>query len=308
MNPFRVLHIAAELAPLSRDSESGRQSRFLSRELAELGLKVTVVVSGHSIDDPEGQGLARRLTPLSLGSARANTEAGDTAQTATDAPGSDDDRTAHEDRAATDALIYEGSLPGGRVQVFVVDLPDDLAAEAAEAAFCQAVQALAEQPEQRPDIILATHGGERALSHLVRAAADLPDASPPAALFALHTFDHSPALAAALRDCDRVIVSSPRWAEQLRRDPDSHPAGRLVAPVVGRLHGVPPGIDPLTWNPHRDPHLPGHSLGGLGDTLNESKAVHKETMQRELGLRVRPNAPLIALIGPLDGAYLPFSM
>ena len=77
----------------------------------------------------------------------------------------------------------------------------------------------------------------------------------------------------------------------------------LVGPVAQRVRGVTPGIDSLEWNPRRDSSV---AADFLADPAGH-KARHKETLQRQLGLRVTPRLPLIALVGPVDPTSLTYT-
>jgi starch synthase len=65
------------------------------------------------------------------------------------------------------------------------------------------------------------------------------------------------------------------------------------------LNGVLNGIDYTEWNPATDAHLPAkysaQDLPGLS-----GKARCKSEMQKELGLPVRDDVPMLAFIGRLD--------
>jgi starch synthase len=58
------------------------------------------------------------------------------------------------------------------------------------------------------------------------------------------------------------------------------------------LYGVVNGIDQEEWNPSTDPHLPAHfSANSL-----EGKKKNKKELQMELGLEVRDDLPLVAMV------------
>ena len=266
MNTLRILHITDQLSPFTSDSDQAKHSRLLCRGLADLGLAVTVVVPIQTATRAANHGLARRLSPMSI-------------------PGRDSQVT-----------LYEGKVPGSRVDVLAVetmgnDLPEDT--------FCAAVMALACHPDRQPDVILATHGGERVLSAFAEAALD----PAPTRFFALHHLDDSPELARALGHSDRIIVSSPAWAAALERDPGGQAGSQLLVPVADRIRGVIASVDTVDWNPRRDPYLPEN----FASDPRGHKALYKEDLQRRFGLKISPTTPLIALVGPLDPAILPYS-
>ena len=95
-----------------------------------------------------------------------------------------------------------------------------------------------------------------------------------------------------------VVAVSPTFAQEL-----TTPAGGFGMDAylraranAGRLHGVLNGVDIDEWNPETDPHLPAHfSLADLS-----GKAECKAALQRELGLPVRADVPLVGMVARLD--------
>lgn len=91
---------------------------------------------------------------------------------------------------------------------------------------------------------------------------------------------------------DRITTVSPTHAEEIL----SPMGGQGLAPYLNNrrhhLTGILNGVDYERWDPSTDPHLPARyrpeDLSG--------KAVCKEALQRELGLDVRPDLPLFAII------------
>ena len=274
MNTLRVLHITAELSPFSGQGDHAKYSRLLCRGLADMGLAVTAAIPARALGD-NNAGLARRLSPMTL-------------------PESVPEGVEASQQAVT---LYEGTLPCGRVEVVAID---DSGPESGDPdkRFCAAVAAWTKQRDQTPHIVLATHGGERAMVELVGQFSGKPTAT----IFILRHFTSSPDLVEALGRADRVVVGSSAWAETLRREPEALAANQIVAPVLDKLRGITPGIDNLEWNPRRDRLLPGEFV----DDPQGHKAMCKEEMQRQLGLKVVADVPLIALIGPLDSVLLPY--
>ena len=67
---------------------------------------------------------------------------------------------------------------------------------------------------------------------------------------------------------------------------------------VKDLTGITNGIDVNTFNPETDPALPAHYNA---DTFVEGKAKVKAALQKEVGLPVKPNVPLMVMVTRLAG-------
>jgi starch synthase len=63
----------------------------------------------------------------------------------------------------------------------------------------------------------------------------------------------------------------------------------------GDLCGILNGIDAAAWDPATDPHLPHH----FGPDRLGGKQACKRALQQELSLPVRPEVPLVAMVGRL---------
>jgi starch synthase len=101
-------------------------------------------------------------------------------------------------------------------------------------------------------------------------------------------------LKAGIVSADALVAVSPTYAKQIQHD---HGFGleSVLRLRSERLVGILNGIDE-TWDPATDRHLPARFSA---DAL-EGKATCKAALQRELGLPVRPEVPLFALISRLD--------
>jgi starch synthase len=112
---------------------------------------------------------------------------------------------------------------------------------------------------------------------------------------ALEFHDHLSFMKAGLTSADALTTVSPSYAREIL----TPEGGAGLDPVLrhrrAHLHGILNGIDVSEWDPSRDPHLPAHytarDLGG--------KEACKAALQRELGLRVRPDVPLAAMVSRL---------
>jgi starch synthase len=95
----------------------------------------------------------------------------------------------------------------------------------------------------------------------------------------------------------KLTTVSPHYAQEIRT-----PAGGAgLDPVIrfrgADLVGILNGIDERVWNPKDDPHI---ATPFDADDLS-GKAACKAALQRELGLAVRPDVPLIGVVSRLSG-------
>lgn len=91
-----------------------------------------------------------------------------------------------------------------------------------------------------------------------------------------------------------VTTVSPTYAREIQ----TPASGEGLDPILrarGDVVGVLNGIDDVVWDPERDTHL---AAPFSRDDLS-GKAACKEALQRELGLEVAPQRPLIGLISRL---------
>lgn len=99
-----------------------------------------------------------------------------------------------------------------------------------------------------------------------------------------------------LLGADQIIAVSPTYA------------GEILTPAFGcglqdflktrstRISGILNGLDTLSWNPETDPAIEArYSLINL-----EERAANKQALQRELGLAVEADLPLLGLVSRLD--------
>lgn len=116
-------------------------------------------------------------------------------------------------------------------------------------------------------------------------------------------------LKGAICTADRIMTVSPSYAEEVL----TAEGGWLMENVLGsrrmKLNGILNGVDPDEWHPAVDPHLEfkyGEPVGKKAKGKKKEKdvlagkALNKEALQKELGLEVNPNIPLVAFIGRLD--------
>ncbi len=100
---------------------------------------------------------------------------------------------------------------------------------------------------------------------------------------------------AGLSFADALTTVSPTYAREILTAEEGHGLDPVLRHRRGDLHGILNGIDVSEWDPARDPHLPAHySARAPG-----GKAVCKASLQRELGLEIRPDVSLVAMVSRL---------
>jgi starch synthase len=95
---------------------------------------------------------------------------------------------------------------------------------------------------------------------------------------------------------DRVNTVSPTYAREIQTPYFGGGLHGVLYERRDRLSGVVNGVDYSVWDPAHDPHLPANYSP---DALAPGKPRCKEALQRELGLRVGPSAPLLGLVARL---------
>ena len=103
-------------------------------------------------------------------------------------------------------------------------------------------------------------------------------------------------LQGALYYSDRLTTVSPTYAEEIR----SSWYGEHMEDIFKRresiLSGILNGIDPYKNSPGRDPHI---AAKYNATTFKAGKAANKEALQKELGLAMDPDTPLLVMISRL---------
>ncbi len=100
-------------------------------------------------------------------------------------------------------------------------------------------------------------------------------------------------LKAGLVFADALTTVSPTYAREIATPEGGAGLEALLQRRARDLHGILNGIDVTEWDPATDRHLPArYSAADLS-----GKAACKAALQRELGLPVRADVPLVAMIG-----------
>src|SRR5512133_3445140 len=112
---------------------------------------------------------------------------------------------------------------------------------------------------------------------------------------AMEFYDRVSFMKAGLSFADALTTVSPTYAREILTPEEGAGLDPLLRHRRAALHGILNGIDVAEWDPARDPHLPAHySARDLA-----GKGACKASLQRELGLPVRPDVPLVGMVSRL---------
>eukprot|EP00270_Netrium_digitus_P018450 TRINITY_DN701_c0_g1_i3.p1 TRINITY_DN701_c0_g1~~TRINITY_DN701_c0_g1_i3.p1 ORF type:complete len:724 (+),score=173.08 TRINITY_DN701_c0_g1_i3:71-2242(+) len=103
-------------------------------------------------------------------------------------------------------------------------------------------------------------------------------------------------LKGAIVTADRILTVSQGYAWEVTTTEGGWGLDGLLRSRNAVLNGITNGVDIVDWNPATDKHIPSqYSIEDLS-----GKAECKAALQKELGLPVRPDVPLLGFIGRLD--------
>ena len=103
---------------------------------------------------------------------------------------------------------------------------------------------------------------------------------------------------AAIVTADAVSTVSKNYAHELQYPYYSHGMSDVLASRAEDFYGITNGIDTTVFDPANNANIPNHFTS---KTLVEQKAKNKAALQEELGLEVKPEAPLYAIVSRLVG-------
>ncbi|KAF8390190.1 hypothetical protein HHK36_024712 [Tetracentron sinense] len=113
--------------------------------------------------------------------------------------------------------------------------------------------------------------------------------------------EHFNIFAAGLKMADRVVTVSHGYAWELKTSEGGWGLDGIINENNWKLKGIVNGIDTKEWSPQFDFHLTSDGYTNYSlETLQIGKPQCKAALQKELGLPVRENVPLIGFIGRLD--------
>ncbi|KAL3629378.1 Sucrose synthase [Castilleja foliolosa] len=113
--------------------------------------------------------------------------------------------------------------------------------------------------------------------------------------------EHFNIFSAGLKAADRIVTVSHAYSSELKTPEGGWGLHKIINENSWKLSGIVNGIDTNEWSPETDVHLRSDEYVNYSlDTLRAGKARNKSALQKELGLPVREEVPLIGFIGRLD--------
>ena len=102
----------------------------------------------------------------------------------------------------------------------------------------------------------------------------------------------------AIEMADLVTTVSETYSRELMYPYYAHGLDGILSANAWKLTGITNGIDTGTFNPATDPALPAHYDA---ETFVAGKAACKDALQKEVGLPVDPDTPLMVMVTRLAG-------
>ena len=112
----------------------------------------------------------------------------------------------------------------------------------------------------------------------------------------LHFRDGLNFMKGAILSCDALTTVSRTYAQEICNPYYAHGLSDIIREHAFKLSGIVNGIDLESNDPKTDPNLP---VNYDVKSWAEGKAACKEALQKELGLAVRPDVPLIGMVSRL---------
>ncbi|XP_059293972.1 granule-bound starch synthase 2, chloroplastic/amyloplastic [Lycium ferocissimum] len=113
--------------------------------------------------------------------------------------------------------------------------------------------------------------------------------------------EHFNIFAAGLKTADRVVTVSHGYSWELKTSEGGWGLHDIINKNDWKFRGIVNGIDTKEWNPELDVHVQSDGYVNYSlDTLQTGKPQCKAALQKELGLPIRDDVPLIGFIGRLD--------
>ncbi|KAL4447598.1 hypothetical protein ABPG75_004817 [Micractinium tetrahymenae] len=112
--------------------------------------------------------------------------------------------------------------------------------------------------------------------------------------------EHMNIMKAGIITAHRMVAVSHGYAWECQTQEGGWGLHSIFQEHAWKLRGVVNGIDYAEWHPSVDPHLQSDGYCNYDITTLDKKRQCKEALQRELGLPVNADAPMLGFIGRLD--------
>lgn len=113
--------------------------------------------------------------------------------------------------------------------------------------------------------------------------------------------EHFNILMAGLITAHRIVAVSHGYAWECQTQLGGWGLDGVVRDHNWKLRGIVNGIDDKEWSPELDVHLKSDGYINYSlETLESGKSLCKAALQKELGLPIRSDVPLLGFIGRLD--------
>lgn len=113
--------------------------------------------------------------------------------------------------------------------------------------------------------------------------------------------EHLNIFMAGLKTAHQIVAVSHGYAWECQTSEGGWGLHEVVKENAWKLRGIVNGIDNNDWSPELDVHLKNDGYVNYSiETLETGKATCKTALQKELGLPVRSDVPVIGFIGRLD--------
>lgn len=302
--PMEILFVTSEVTPYSKVGGLGDVCGALPKALRTLGHRVTVISPLYSTIDPASRSLARRLLKVEvpLGGKTYTAEV-------------------YDGRTASGVdLVFLGNDELFRKVPYIYGNADTYELDAIRFGFfSRAALGWMKARDTKFDVVHA-HDWTAALMVVdIKRDADL--AKTPC-VFTIHNLAHQGnfpkammetlglpwdlfkadglefyeqmnLLKGAIANADAITTVSPTYAREIRTKDGGHGLDGVLRQYESKLHGILNGVDAALWNSATDTEIPSRF-----DPINiTGKARCKTELQRELGLPMRPEVPVIGTVG-----------
>jgi starch synthase len=119
---------------------------------------------------------------------------------------------------------------------------------------------------------------------------------PPAHNTILPAWAGDMALPLGLLTADSIVAVSPGYSKEILTEEFGSGLQTFLRTQSQKISGILNGLDITRWNPSTDRELPANFSP---DNL-QNRLINKSSLQKELGLEVDPNTPLLAMVTRMD--------